>query len=58
MYLAGHGPGDDGAAGYNFSLSSPYKGRANARLAQSVEHAAVNRSVVGSSPTTSANPER
>ena len=26
----------------------------NARLAQSVEHAAVNRSVVGSSPTTSA----
>ena len=46
MYLAGHGPGDDGAAGFN------------ARLAQSVEHAAVNRSVVGSSPTTSANPER
>ena len=42
MYLAGHGPGDDGAAGFN------------ARLAQSVEHAAVNRSVVGSSPTTSA----
>ena len=42
MYLAGHGPGDDGAAG------------SNARLAQSVEHAAVNRSVVGSSPTTSA----
>ena len=42
MYLAGHGPGDDGAAGFH------------ARLAQSVEHAAVNRSVVGSSPTTSA----
>ena len=45
MYLAGHGPGDDGAAGFH------------ARLAQSVEHAAVNRSVVGSSPTTSAKQE-
>ena len=46
MYLAGHGLGDDGAAG------------SNARLAQSVEHAAVNRSVVGSSPTTSAKKVR
>ena len=46
MYLAGHGPGDDGAAGFH------------ARLAQSVEHAAVNRSVVGSSPTTSATRQR
>ena len=54
MYLAGHGPGDDGAAGSHYSLRSPYVGGANARLAQSVEHAAVNRSVVGSSPTTSA----
>ena len=40
------------------SLSSPYKGSTNARLAQSVEHAAVNRSVVGSSPTTSANSKK
>ena len=35
-------------------LVVPTKGAQIARLAQSVEHAAVNRSVVGSSPTTSA----